>query len=138
MENTGLTIGGFTQPAVARALIEIPSNIEKGLSTRFLWVIPKPRYSKFASLEPVNKDFTESLGKRVFFYYHACTQQFFPPVTLFSGMWSTSTSPVHQFVVTESCEQTFSKMHDDIQEKLQDIAGMDDLLSGMKLGYYCT
>ena len=36
MENTSLTIGGFTQPAVARPIIELPSNVEKGLSLRFL------------------------------------------------------------------------------------------------------
>lgn len=36
MENTSLTIGGFTQPAVARPIVELPSNVEKGLSSRFL------------------------------------------------------------------------------------------------------
>ena len=62
MDQTSLTIGGFTQPAVARPLIEMPANIEKGLSTRFLWVFPKPSYSKFSSLQPVNVQFTDSLG----------------------------------------------------------------------------
>lgn len=62
MEQTSLTIGGFTQPAVARSLIEMPANIEKGLSTRFLWVFPKPCYSKFSSLQPVDSHFTNSLG----------------------------------------------------------------------------
>ena len=62
MEQTGLTVGGFTQPAVARALIELPSNIEKGLSTRFLWIFPKPCYAKFESLEPVDKEFKSALG----------------------------------------------------------------------------
>lgn len=33
---SSLTIGGFTQPAVARPIIELPSNVEKGLSSRFL------------------------------------------------------------------------------------------------------
>lgn len=63
MESTSLTIGGFTQPAVARSLIELPSNIEKGLCTRFLWIFPEPCYAKFASLEPVNGQFTVALGK---------------------------------------------------------------------------
>ena len=54
MEKTSLTIGGFTQPTVARSLIEMPSNIEKGLSTRFLWIFPKPSYANFSTLEPVN------------------------------------------------------------------------------------
>ena len=32
MSSTRLTIGGFTQAGVARGLIEVPSNSEKGLS----------------------------------------------------------------------------------------------------------
>lgn len=62
MELTSLTVGGFTQPTVARSLIESPSNIEKGLSTRFLWIFPEPCYAKFASLEPIDEQFTTALG----------------------------------------------------------------------------
>ena len=32
MMGTRLTIGGFTQPGVARNIIDMPSNAEKGLS----------------------------------------------------------------------------------------------------------
>ena len=63
MENTSLTIGGFTQPAVARPIIELPSNVEKGLSSQFLWFFPKPCYCKFETLEPVDDDFTRALSK---------------------------------------------------------------------------
>ena len=42
MSETRLTVGGFTQPGVARALIDLPSNTDKGLSHRFLWIFPKP------------------------------------------------------------------------------------------------
>ena len=36
MASTNLTLGGFTQPAVARSMIELPANAEeKGLSQRF-------------------------------------------------------------------------------------------------------
>ena len=38
MTPTRLTVGGFTQTGVARALIEMPANAEKGLSHRFLWL----------------------------------------------------------------------------------------------------
>ena len=62
MEQTSLTVGGFTQPAVARSLIELSSNIEKGLSTRFLWIFPQPCYAKFESLQPVEEAFTSALG----------------------------------------------------------------------------
>ena len=56
MEKTSLTIGGFTQPTVGSLLNE------KGLSTRFLWIFPKPSYANFSTLEPVNDKFTSDLG----------------------------------------------------------------------------
>lgn len=59
---TSLTVGGFNQPAVARALIELPGNAEKGLSQRFLWMFPKPVYGEFSTLEPTDKVFTEKIG----------------------------------------------------------------------------
>ena len=63
LESTRLTVGGFTQPGVARNLMDLPSNAEKGLSHRFLWVFPKPLYGKFDSLEKVDKEFQRKLGK---------------------------------------------------------------------------
>lgn len=69
--STNLTLGGFTQPAVARSLIENSANIEKGLSQRFLWVFPKPTYADFGTLQPINPDFTEALGNQTI--YHAST-----------------------------------------------------------------
>ena len=62
MDLTSLTVGGFNQPAVARSLIELPGNAEKGLSQRFLWLYPKPVYGKFETLEPVREEFTEKIG----------------------------------------------------------------------------
>ena len=63
MEHTSLTIGGFTQPSVARNLIEMPTNAEKGLSQRFLWFFPKPCYNKFNDLEPVDEEFSDDVGE---------------------------------------------------------------------------
>lgn len=65
MSLTRLTIGGFTQPGVARNLIEMPSNSEKGLSHRFIWLFPKPIYGKFDTLEAVNKDFSSQIGTKL-------------------------------------------------------------------------
>lgn len=62
MPSTSLTVGGFNQPSVARSLIELPGNAEKGLSQRFLWFFPKPVYGEFDSLEPTDKAFTEKIG----------------------------------------------------------------------------
>lgn len=63
MKDTRLTIGGFTQPGVARNIIDMPSNAEKGLSHRFVWLFPQPLYGKFDSLEEVNEDFNENIGE---------------------------------------------------------------------------
>jgi hypothetical protein len=63
MARTSLTVGGFNQPAIARALIELPNNQTTGLSQRFLWLFPKPVYGKFSTLEPVDKSFTDKIGK---------------------------------------------------------------------------
>ena len=62
MESTCLTVGGFSQPTTAQALIEQSGCAEVGLAQRFLWMFPKPSYSRFHTLEAVNKEFTESIG----------------------------------------------------------------------------
>ena len=63
MPTTRLTIGGFNQPAIARALIELPRNAEKGLSQRVLWLFPKPVCTTMKELEPINLEFYDTLGK---------------------------------------------------------------------------
>ena len=37
IHHIGLTVGGFTQPSVARNILEHQANVEKGLCQRFLW-----------------------------------------------------------------------------------------------------
>ena len=63
MERTALTVGGFTQPTVAKSLIELPASVEKGLTQRFLWIFPEPSFASFDSLELIDERFTEYLGK---------------------------------------------------------------------------
>ena len=62
MDRTALTVGGFTQPSVARTLIELPASIEKGLMPRFLWIFPKPSFARFSALELVEEGFSQYLG----------------------------------------------------------------------------
>lgn len=62
MKQTGLTLGGFIQPSIARNLLEQPANMEKGLSQRFLWFVPKPSPVPFDELERVDQDFSASIG----------------------------------------------------------------------------
>ena len=64
MEHTGLTVGGFTQPVVARTFIELQANIEKGLCQRFLWVVPKPVAIPLDELQQVDKEFSTAIGKK--------------------------------------------------------------------------
>lgn len=58
METTGLTLGGFIQPSVARNILEQQANAEKGLCQRFLWFVPKPTPVPFDELEKVDRDFS--------------------------------------------------------------------------------
>ena len=56
---TSLTIGGFAQPLTATNIIVIPGNAEKGLSQRFLWVCPEPKFLEYDSLGNVDQTFYE-------------------------------------------------------------------------------
>ena len=66
IKRTSLTVGGFNQPYVARSLIELPGNAEKGLSQRFLWMFPKPVYGHFDTMEPPDDTFLEKIGRKIF------------------------------------------------------------------------
>jgi len=65
MEKTCLTVGGFSQPSVARTLIEQSTSAEVGLTQRFLWIFPRPTYSRFHTLQEVDEDFTRGIGKYI-------------------------------------------------------------------------
>lgn len=62
MDHPGLTIGGFIQPSVAKSLVEVQANVEKGLCQRFLWIVPKPAAVPFSKLQQVDKDFSATIG----------------------------------------------------------------------------
>jgi len=63
MERASLIVSGFTQPVVARQMIEQPGSTEKGIAQRFLWLFPKPEFEVFSTLEPIDDDFTKYLSK---------------------------------------------------------------------------
>ena len=63
MDSTNLIIGGFSQPSVARALIEQCGSAEIGLAQRILWLFPQPAYSRFNTLKPVDEKFTNNISK---------------------------------------------------------------------------
>lgn len=63
MPSTSLTVGGFSQPSVAKSLIEQSGSTDTGFCQRFLWLFPQPTYAKFDTLESADCVFTEKLGK---------------------------------------------------------------------------
>ena len=69
MNHTGITLGGFIQPSVARSLIELQPNVEKGLCQRFLWLVPQPTLEKFDQLQRVDVDFISGIGMYSFLSY---------------------------------------------------------------------
>lgn len=63
MKHAGLTIGGFTQPFVARNLVDVQANVEKGLCQRFLWLVPEPNLVTYEQMCKVNEEFTTGIGE---------------------------------------------------------------------------
>jgi len=57
-----ITIGGFTQPAVARSIIEAPTNMDRGFSHRFLWFFLPIQYASFSSLSEIERTFVDKLS----------------------------------------------------------------------------
>lgn len=63
MARTALTVGGFTQPASAKKLIEQPA--DTGFAQRFLWMVAEPTYSDFEKLEAPNEEFCQYMSKNI-------------------------------------------------------------------------
>lgn len=63
MNWTGITHGGFIQLSVARSLIELQPNMEKGLCQRLLQLVPQPALEKFDQLQKVNVEFVDGIGE---------------------------------------------------------------------------
>lgn len=61
MDKTSFIVGGFSQPCVARALLD--QGTETGFCQRFLWLFPRPSYAKFHTLEQADPEFTDKIGK---------------------------------------------------------------------------
>ncbi len=62
MQHTELTLGGFTQPCVARNMLENTANVEKGLCQRFLWLVPETTTVAFKELQCVDSAFTTEVS----------------------------------------------------------------------------
>ena len=63
MDRTSLTVGGFTQPGVARAIIEPHTGAERGFSQRFLWIFPKPIFGHLRTLSDDEQESCQCLGE---------------------------------------------------------------------------
>ena len=137
MEKTALTVGGFTQPSVARNIIEQNTGAERGFSQRFLWIFTKPTFAKFASLKPVPDEINEAIGTVL--AQNLCTTLYggsclyFFLVELLTNVWTTGggDKPVLQTWLMPSECADFQAKFDQVQEQLEDLCGMDDLLTGV-------
>jgi hypothetical protein len=109
MNITGLTVSGFTQPTVARHLIELPQAVEKGLVQRFLWIIPKPSFSTFDHLESADKVFTGYLVEKL------CLLK--------------KENKFYKTNIPPSCD-IFRRQFDFLQEKISKVSMCDELLAG--------
>ena len=131
MESTALTVGGFSQPPVARTLIEQSGSAEIGLSQRFLWLFPQPSYSRFHTLESVDTDFTESLGEKWLPMLTAAKSEllhvhgYFYVVNILHHQ-----NPSPKVFSIKRDSRTFTNYFDTVQEQLETLACTDDLLSG--------
>ena len=110
-------MGGFTQPITARILIEQQSNIEKGLSTRFIWICPQPCYADFGSLEPINGESAGAIGMQLM---HPCITitKMVILVDLLAEMWAPTDEMTNHYKIPTPCP-TSSKKFDTIQCQLQ-------------------
>ena len=62
MEHTSLIVGGFTQPAVARSIIETQSGAQRGFCQRFLWIFPEPVFGHLETLTENETENVDNLG----------------------------------------------------------------------------
>lgn len=85
MKRTGLTVGGFIQPSIARNLLEQNASIEKGLCQRVLWCVPKPTVAIFEELEKVDQDFSASIGMYTMYESTDCPTTLSYPLQLQMG-----------------------------------------------------
>ena len=142
MPTTCLTVGGFSQPSVARGLLEQGTSTETGLCQRFLWLFPRPSYSRFKTLEAADQCFTSNLGKGVYgvILLHNKEQQrcllthySFHAVDFLFKQWipGQTGSPEQRELTVEVNSKAFTTYFDEVQVQLEALASMDDLLSGM-------
>ena len=136
MDVTALTIGGFTQPMVARNLIELQASVEKGPSPRFLWIFPKPKYAQFETLEKVDESFTHSLGmcvrKDVLYpdFFRIIHISMLITVSLTSSLWKPSRINVTKWKIPNPFP-CYQAKYNEVQAQLRKLSGLDELLSGM-------
>ncbi len=140
MHHTGLTVGGFTQPSVARNMLEHQPNIEKGLCQRFLWLVPKPNSILFEDFQHVDGEFFTAMGK-----YTYCSPQYgmhtqlkkcpklhaqnLSTVALMASLWAPD-ARFNKWILPRPCE-IFKSKYNTVNTQITAISCADDLLSGI-------
>ena len=75
MNQTTLTLLGFTQPQTALPIIRKAENNAKGFTSQILWYFPTPIFRRFAESEFTEEEkelWEEHLGNYTSTYAHEC------------------------------------------------------------------
>ena len=62
MERTSLVAAGFTQPTVARGIIEGQAAAQRGFSQRFVWIFPKPMFGHLETITGDDQEESKIMG----------------------------------------------------------------------------
>ena len=126
------------QPSIARALIEYPPNVDKGLCQRFLWLAPEPTLTHFNDFPHVDKEFCASIGMIYFICVATFTVLAYTriSVSLLSTLW-VSNKTIRRWTLPCPCD-VFQRKHDEIVLQLKSISCMDDFLSGVFFSLLCV
>lgn len=135
MKRTALTVGGFTQPQSAKALIELPSSLEKGLTQRILWMFPQPCFSDIEKFEIVDVKFQDYIGKIYISHSYQRYTTAFLLVEQLSSIYKDD-EEVTMLDIPLDCEIYFKK-HNSLQQHLCHLSVLDELLSGVCMIRLC-
>ncbi|XP_074641217.1 uncharacterized protein LOC141898966 [Tubulanus polymorphus] len=118
METTGLSIFGMTQPSTAYSLITEKQNIDKGLTSRFLWLFPKPKFNTFEDLKCTDDDTGDVFIERL------C--EAFSKQVLHNG-----DNDVTLYRIDTDTDNEVSDIYDKFQQKLKSNCLANNLLSAL-------
>ena len=136
MDVTALTIGGFTQPMVARNLIELQASVEKDCPQDSCGYSPNRSMLNLRHWRKLMSGFTHSLGisvrKDVLYpdFFQIIHISMLITVSLTSSLWKPSRINVTKWKIPNPFP-CYQAKYNEVQAQLRKLSGLDELLSGM-------